>query len=169
MNIVIAALSAFSLFAALIFPQTAKVLPEDLRRLTGARWAGMLTYTDYGSNKRVSIPSTLTVKEATESAGDASAWVFAYEYPDEPKANSLRTVTLGEGGTVLDGEKVIERTRLEGGALRVVTERAGSDDDRKALFRYTYLLGPASFQITKEVRPEGAAAFFERNRYSWTR
>ena len=166
MNIMIAALSACSLFAALILPQSAKVLPEDLRRLTGARWAGMLTYTDYGSNKRVSIPSTLTVKEAT---GDASSWVFEYEYPDEPKANGKQTVKLDEGGTRLDGETVVERTSLDGGLLRIVTERRGTDNDKPALFRYTYLIGPSSFSVKKEARYDGASEFFERNVYSWSR
>jgi hypothetical protein len=166
MNILVAALSAFSLFAALTPAQSAKVLPEDLRRLTGARWAGTLTYTDYGSNKRVSIPSTLTVTEAT---GDASSWVFEYAYPDEPKANGKQTVKLDEGGTRLDGETVVERTSLDDGLLRIVTERRGTDNDKPALFRYTYLIGASSFSVKKEVRYEGASEFFERNVYSWSR
>jgi hypothetical protein len=36
-------------------------------------------------------------------------------------------------------------------------------------FRYTYLIEASSFSIGKEVRPEGAAEFFARNRYSWKR
>ena len=169
MNIMIAALSACSLFAALILPQSAKVLPEDLRRLTGARWAGMLTYTDYGSNKRVSIPSTLTVKEATESAGDASVWVFEYEYPDEPKANGKQTLKLDVGGGLFDGETVVERTGLDGGGFRLVTVKRGRDNDKDALFRFTYTLDGSAFSVKKEVRPEGGAEFFERNRSSWKR
>jgi hypothetical protein len=166
MSVFLSVLLVAASFAGLAPAQAPAVRAEDLGQLTGDKWSGSLTYLDYGSGRRVSIRSTLVV---TPAAGDATSWVFAYEYPDEPKANSLQRVTLGEGGTILDGEKVVERARLEGGALRVVTERAGSDDGRKALFRYTYLFGAASFQITKEVRPEGAAAFFERNRYSWTR
>ncbi|HJU54258.1 MAG TPA: hypothetical protein VJ715_06795 [Pyrinomonadaceae bacterium] len=146
--------------------QAPTVRLEDLGQLTGEPWAGSLTYLDYRSNKKVSIPSNLTV---TRVPGEEMSWVFEYQYPDEPQANSKQTVTITEGGTVIDGEKVIERTALDGGALKLVTERTGSDNDRKALFRYTYLLGPSTFSIKKEVRPEGAAAFFERNEYSWKR
>ena len=166
MNVLTAALLAFSLFAGLALQQAPKLQPEDLRRLTGARWTGTLTYTDYRSNKRVSIPSNLTIKETT---GDASSWVFEYEYPDEPKANGKQTVRLGEGGTQLDGEKVVERTSLDGGGLKFVTEKRGTDNDKPALFRYTYHINASSFSVRKEVRHEGASEFFERNVYSWSR
>ena len=166
MNLLLAALLAFPLFAGLAPARTPRLHPEDLRRLTGARWTGTLTYTDYRSNKRISIPSNLFVKEAD---GDASAWVFEYEYPDEPKANGKQTLKLGEGGTVLDGETVVERTGLDGGALKFVTEKRGTDNDKSALFRYTYTISSSSFTVKKEVRYEGATEFFERNTYNWSR
>jgi len=148
------------------FGQAPRVGAEDLRRLTGARWTGTLAYLDYGSNKKVSIRCNLTV---TESPGERPSWVFEYEYPDEPKANSKDTVTLGDGGMTFDGERGVERTRLDDGTLRLVTQRSGKDNDRDALIRHTYLIGESGFSIKKEVRPEGAADFFERNRYSWKR
>src|SRR5690349_6018730 len=97
-------LSIFLLFVALLSVsraagQTPRVGAEDFRRLTGARWTGMLFYRDYSSGKEVSIRANLTV---AEPHGDGSSWVFEYEYPDEPKANSKETVTLGEGGTRID-------------------------------------------------------------------
>lgn len=166
MSIFVSILLVAASFAGLALPQAPAVRVEDLAQLTGAPWTGSLTYLDYRSNKKVSIASTLTV---TRVPDDELSWVFEYQYPDEPKANSKQTVTIGEGGAVIDGEKVVERTVLDGGALKVVTEQDGSDDDRKALFRYTYLFGPSSFSIKKEVRPEGSAEFFERNQYSWKR
>ena len=166
MRIFVYALLIASSFAGLAFPQTPKVQVEDLTRLTGAQWTGGLTYLDYSSNKKVSLPSNLTV---TRALGDEMSWVFEYQYPDEPKANSKRTLTLSKDGTVFDGETVIERASLDGGTLRIVTEQSGKDNDKDALFRYTYLLGPSSFSIKKEVRPVGAAEFFERNQYSWKR
>ncbi len=39
------------------------------------------------------------------------ALVFEYQYPDEPQANSKRTVTVSKDGTVFDGETVIERNQ----------------------------------------------------------
>jgi hypothetical protein len=153
-------------FAALFSPQAAKVSTEDLRSLTGARWTGTLTYLDYRSNKKVSIPSNLTV---TQAAGDETSWVFEYEYPDEPKANGKQTLKIEEGGAVFDGEKVVERTGLDGGGFRLVTVKRGRDNDKDALFRFTYTLDRSTFNIKKEVRPEGATEFFERNEYSWKR
>ena len=166
MRLFVYALLLASCFVAQASAQTPRVSAEDLRRLTGPSWKGTLTYLDYSSNKAVSIRSNLTV---TLAPGEETAWVFEYEYPDEPKANGKQIVKLGGGGANLDDEKVVERTMLDGGALRIVTERRGKDNDRDALFRYTYLIGASSFSIRKEVRAEGASAFFERNRYSWTR
>ena len=146
--------------------QAPKVSAEDLRRLAGARWTGTLTYLDYGSNKRVSIPSNLTV---TQAEGEGGAWVFDYEYPDEPKANGRRTLKISDDGAVFDGETVVERTSLDGGGFRLVTVKRGKDNEKEALFRFTYTLEGSAFTIKKEVRAEGAAEFFERNRYSWKR
>lgn len=127
---------------------------------------GTLVYLDYRSNKEVSIPSNLTV---TESEGDNLTWIFEYEYPKEPKANSKANVILTKDGARINDEVVVERQILDGGILRLVTERRGKDNDRDALFRYTYLIGESTFSIKKEVRPEGSTQFFERNRYSWKR
>jgi len=84
MKLFVFALLLASAFAARAAAQAPRVGAEDLRRLTGAKWTGTLTYLDYRSNKEVSIRSNLTV---TQAPGDDSAWVFEYEYPDEPKAN----------------------------------------------------------------------------------
>lgn len=78
-------------------------------------------------------------------------------------------MALGEGGKLFGDETVVGRAVLDDGTLRIVTERRGKDNDKDALFRYTYLIGASSFSIRKEVRPDGAAEFFERNRFSWER
>lgn len=117
------------------------------------------------SARKVSIPSQLVV---TQTAGDENAWAFEYIHPEEPKADGKRALALVRGGAVIDGEAVVERTSL-GGALRIVTEKRVRDNDRDALFRYTYTFADSSFTISEEVRPEGASEFFERNRYSWAR
>lgn len=160
----------FNLFLILsilpVVAQTPAVKPEDFRLLTGDRWTGTLVYLDYGSNKEVSILSNLTVNESKEKD---PTWIFEYEYPKEPNANSKETVKLSGNGTRINDEVVVKRERINNGVLRLVTERRGKDNDRDALFRYTYLIDESSFSITKEVRPEGSTTFFERNRYSWRR
>ena len=164
--LVVIGLLLASSFAGLAYAQAPKVSAEDLRGLTGGQWKGTLTYRDYGTGRQVSIPSDLIV---TQAAGDETSWVFEYVYPKEPKANGRQTVRLEEGGAVIDGERVVERTSLAGGALKVVTEKRGKDDGREAVFRHTYTFAASSFSVSKEVRHEGAAEFFERSRYSWHR
>jgi len=157
----------FALFSILpVFAQTPMVRPEDFRPLTGDRWTGTLVYLDYRTNKETSIPSQLTV---TEVNGDKLTWIFEYEYPDEPKANSNTMVKLTTDGTSIDDERVIARDTLDGGVLRLVTERRGKDNNVDALIRYQYLISKSSFSIKKEVQPEGSSKFFERNRYIWRR
>lgn len=161
--------SVLLIVAQLFAPAAAsapKVTGKDLRTLAGAQWTGTLTYLDYRSNKKVSIPSNLTV---TRSAEDNRSWVFDYKYPDEPKADGKETVTVSRDGRAINDEAVTERTKLAGGTLRIVTEKKGRDNDRNAVFRHTYLLNAKSFSIKKDVRYEGAGEFFERNQYSWTR
>lgn len=166
MNIFFSALLVVSPFLGLVFLKTPKVNTKDLQRLTRAQWAGTLTYSDYRTNKKVSIRSHLTV---TQSAEDKLSWVFEYQYPDEPEADGKETVTISKDGTIIRGETVVERTNLAGDAVRIVAEKRGQDNEKNALFRFTYLLGPESFSIRKEVRYEGTAEFFERNQYSWKR
>lgn len=166
MNIFITILLVASSLFGLTFAQQPKADKKDLQRLTGAQWRGTLTYLDYRTNKKVSIPSNLTV---TQSAEDKLSWVFEYQYPDEPKANSKDTVTISRDGKTIDGETVIERKNLAGNTTRIVTEKSGSDNDKSALFRFTYLLSARSFSIRKEVRYEGSTEFIERNQYSWQR
>lgn len=143
-----------------------KLSAADLQRLTGKPWAGTLTYLDYRTNKTVSIAANLVV---SQSDGDKRSWVFEYQYPDEPKANSKETVVISQDGRVINGERVVERVRLARDRLRIVTEKSDPDNDKKALFRFTYLISANSFSTKKEVRYEGTEAFIERNQYSWRR
>jgi len=155
--------SSFSGFAALESP---KIKATDLKRLTGAQWTGTLTYLDYSRNKKVSIPSKLIV---TQSNADRRTWVFEFQYPDEPQENSKQSISIGENGKTFGDEEVVERTALANRLLRIVTQKKGTDNDKAALFRFTYLIGDGSFSIKKEVRYEGSNDYFERNEYSWRR
>lgn len=166
MNFCLSLLLIVSSFFGLNYFASAKVKPADLKQLTGVQWKGTLTYLDYGRNRKVSIPSNLVV---TQSSADKRTWIFEYQYPDEPKANSKDNVTLSEDGRTFDGEEVVERTTLPGKTLKIVTTKSGTDNDKPALFRYTYLISAKSFYIRKEVRYEGASEYFERNEYSWRR
>ena len=163
------------LICLLIFASTAfgfvnlnrpKIKSGDFKLLTNGQWRGTLTYQDYRSNKKVSILSNLTVSESSE---DKSSWIFEYEYPDEPKANKKSIVKISKDGKTLDGEMIVERTKLPNETLKIVTTKNGTDNDKPAVFRYVYLINKKTFSIKKEVKYEGTDEFFERNEYSWNR
>ena len=160
-------IALFTVFSVVpILGQTPRLKPDDLVPLLGGPWMGTLTYRDYSSNKEVSIPSNLTV---TRSIEQNRTWIFEYEYPKEPKANSKESVVISEDGTSIDDEKLVARETLASGVLRLVTERRGKDNDENALIRHIYLISESRFLVTKEVRPENSTTFLERNRYSWRR
>src|ERR1044071_6200375 len=85
MNILALCFLIVSSLPGLISTDAPEVRTGDLQTLTGPQWTGTLTYLDYRTNKRVSIPSNLSVRQSTE---DKLSWVFGYQYPDEPKANN---------------------------------------------------------------------------------
>ena len=154
------------------------VRPADLDRLVGSPWHGTLSYLDYQSNSKATISSTLEVVQQPglaqvgndfADAGVAPGWQFRIGYPDEPKMDSAQVVRIEDGGRRLSGEKVLSRSERGDGVICLVTEERGRDDDRPADFRFTYNIAARAFSIRKEVRPDGAAEFFERNCYRWTR
>jgi hypothetical protein len=150
-----------SVFGA--FGQAASVSADDLKPLAGA-WTGTLTYLGYGSGKKTSIRSDVKV-----TGDEPGAWTFEYIYPDEPKANGKSVVKLSSDGRTFNDQEVAEAKKLPDGTIRIVTTKPGTDNNRPALFRYTYIVGKSAFSISKEVRLEGSETFFERNTYSWTR
>lgn len=152
--------------AVTAFAQTAKLSAKDLEPLEGKPWTGILTYLDYQSKKPTSIKSNLAISRSTV---DQLTWTFDMQYPLEPKANKKDEVKLSSDGGTFDGERVVERTKLPDGVLRIVTTKPGKDDDRSATFRHTYLINKTAFSIRKDVRFDGEKEFFERNTYSWTR
>ncbi len=166
MKIIICLLLITSSIFGFVNLKTPKIKSSDFKLLTAGQWKGKLTYQDYRSNKKVSILSNLTVTESNENK---LSWIFEYEYPDEPKANKKSIVKISKDGKTFDEETVVERINLPNKTLRIVTTNNGTDNDKPAVFRHTYLLSKQSFSIKKEVKYEGTNEFFERNEYSWIR
>lgn len=166
MNLFISTLLLTSAVFGGALPGSPTIKGTDLQQLTGRQWVGTLTYLDYGRNKKVSIPVTLDV---TRSTKDNLTWTFTMRYPDEPKANNPDEVAISKDGRTLDGETVVERMSLPAETVKIVTEKSGTDNDKPALFRFTYTISLRSFSIRKEVRYEGTSEFFERNEYQWKR
>lgn len=159
-------LIVLTLVSALAVFSQDSVVAADLKQLEGAKWVGELTYLDYSSNKRTTIKSNVTISRSTDKE---SIWIFDFEYPLEPKANSKKDVKLATDGREFDGETVSERKKLADGTLRIVTTSRGKDNGRDATYIKTYSIGIKSFSVKKEVRIDGSSEIFERNTYSWTR
>jgi len=84
--------------------------------------------------------------------------------------NGSSEAALSEEGKKFNGGTIVETRRTTNrGMLLVVTTKPGSDNDRKALFRYSYMIGRNYFAIKKEVQLEGSQEWFTRNEYSWSR
>ena len=94
-------------------------------------------------------------------------WLWSYGYDDEPHANAKDGLRLSSDGKSLGEEKVISRTRLHKGIIRIVTTMMGKDDGRDAQFRFTYLFNKDSFERKKEVKLNGADDYFVRHVYRW--
>jgi hypothetical protein len=166
MKIIILLLVITSSIFGFVSLKSPKIKLKDLNSLAGEKWKGQLSYLDYRSNKNVVISSNLTV---TQSSEDKLLWIFEYEYPDEPKANKKSVVKLSPDGKIFDDAAVTERLTLPNNTLKIITIENGMDNDKKSVFRHTYLINKQSFSIRKEVKYEGTSEFFNRNEYSWTR
>jgi hypothetical protein len=119
----------------------------------------------------IALAVTTSAQTAKVSASDlkpleGKQWIGSLTYLDYSSNNDVK---LSADGRIFDGESVVERTKLPGGVLKIVTTKPGKDNNRDATFRHTYLIGKAAFSIKKEVRIDGTSEFFERNTYSWTR
>lgn len=136
----------------------------DLKVLKG-KWEGMLTYLDYSSAKRVSIPVTLQVKNP---ADNQQTWYFHFSYPNEPGANSTDTAVIDRNGEWFNGQQVTDREKTGKGALLLVTRSAAGADEGKT-FRYTYTISRDNFIIRKEEKGLNDSAYFERNKYVFSR
>lgn len=138
----------------------------DLEALSSKLWRGELKYLDYRKNVWTTIPSNLRISRSEQ---DPQTWLWSYGYDNEPHANAKDGMRLSSDGKNLGEEKVISRTRLHKGVIRIVTILAGKDDGRDAEFRFTYLFDKDSFERKKEVRLVGSEDYFVRHIYSWKR
>jgi hypothetical protein len=149
--------------ALLLLQNTANLKLNDLDLLLGKKWTGTLTYLDYGTGKPEVIPTELVVSRSAKGPG---VYNFATAYPKEPSHNGTDEVVISKDGTVLDGENVKLREVLADGTLKIVAQTEGTDNNKKATYRITYLLGKSFYKRKKEVCYVGETAYFTRNELS---
>ena len=151
------------LYSSSIYSQT-QITPEDLKMIFGS-WEGSITYLDYQTNK----PFTMAANLIVEKGIDENSLVLNNIYPNEPKANSKDKIKVTKNGTLLNKHIVTKREELENGQIQIQTQHNGKDDNKKALIRYTYVIGKNLFLIRKEVRFEEVDEWIKRSEFSYKR
>jgi hypothetical protein len=142
-----------------------KIAITDFRTVEG-KWKGTLTYLDYTSHQSVTIPANTLVEIVSDSSFDQ----YVY-YTEEPDKNKKSRYVIKDNGRLLEEKRLTERYLLPDGQLKMVLESKGPDgnDHRPATFRHIMLLSANRFSITKLVRFDGEAEFFQRHQYSFSR
>jgi hypothetical protein len=142
----------------------AKITSEDLNVVIG-NWEGSITYLDYQTNKPFTMPANLIVTQ-----GKSENILFLKNiYPNEPKANRSDKIKISKNGMLLNKNAVISRKELENGHIQIKTEHEAKDENKKALLRYTYIMGDNFFLIRKEVQFEDAGDWLKRSEFSYHR
>lgn len=136
---------------------------SDINVLNDTKWQGSLMYLDYGSGKETTL---LTKMQLTVKGNKIH---FSTQYNNEPKANSKGTIRLKKGGTYFGKEKVIEKSKLKDGILRIVTMFDGYDNNKEAIIYKTYLFNENIYSVTKEIELKDSKEKFIRNKYSYTK
>ncbi len=148
------------------FAQTAKVSSKELQPLVG-NWKGSLTYLDYSSGKPYTMPADIDIRQEKKS----NLLFLSNLYPDEPKANSMDTLTISHNGQMINNATVRLNRKLKNGNREIVTEIAGFDgnDNKQATIRTTYTFGKGIFTNIKEVQFADQDVWIKRHEYSYTR
>lgn len=137
---------------------------SDFRQMNG-NWKGQLTYLDYTSNKQV----TMEANTLFEMVSDSSFDQFIY-YSAEPHKNADSRYTIRENGQVLNDMKLVKR-KTGTGKLLLIFEYRGPDgnDNRMATMQRVMELIGNELTVTKMVKYDGEANYFQRHQYRFTR
>ncbi|NNJ52803.1 MAG: hypothetical protein HKP17_06505 [Ignavibacteriaceae bacterium] len=135
---------------------------SDFKPLIGS-WSGTLTYLNYSDGTPFSMPVELRIVQTEET----NNFTLYFTFPDEPEANSAETVSISDGGTMLNGEPVISKQLLEDGNLEIVTESMGADANEPATIRQTYIIGAEVFVTRKDVLFEDQEEWLNRNEFNF--
>ncbi|PZU85414.1 MAG: hypothetical protein DI529_10035 [Chryseobacterium sp.] len=137
-------------------------LINDFIKVEG-NWTGQLTYLDYSSGKPYTMSADLEIKRIPNT----NEFLFVHTYPKEKSANKTDTITISKDGQYIGKEKLVSRTKLHKGDMRIITEKEGKDgnDGKKATIRQTYILGNTSFSTQKDVLFSGETTWIKRHEY----
>ena len=145
------------------YPQNS-ISPDDLNTISG-EWNGTLTYVDYGTNKPFKMPANASVVPGKNKYQIQ----LLINYPKEPNANSKEKIKISKDGLQLNKTPVKSREALANDEVKIITEYYGKDNNKKALIRNVYILGPARFITRKEVKFDESGDWLMRNEYNFVR
>ena len=152
---------------ALLAPSHAQdgpvVRSADFAPVVGDDWVGSLTYLDYSSGERTSIP----VKAQVKIVDDATI-LYRIQYPGEEQYNAQAPLRIKKKGREFDGQRVTHRLSNKR-RLKIITQGTGTDDNKPADIQIVYEIRPDTFSIKKNVRFDGVDEFFNRNVYRFER
>lgn len=135
---------------------------RDLEGLPGY-WTGQLTYTDYSDDKK---QVSLSTKLEIINKKDSLQLNYTYTEPNGKTVTEKGDIRIYEDGKQLaydGGEFDIVAVRRFGDRLTIIGERDGTDNNKEATIRETFIIGPGIFNIVKEVKYENAEKFLVRN------
>lgn len=140
------------------------ILPEDLNVISG-EWKGTLTYLDYSTNKAFKMPANVTVEEGKNEY----QVLILINYTEEPNANSKEKIKISKDGLQVNKTAVKSRQILASKEVQITTEYLGKDNNKNALIRNVYILGPERFITRKEVKFDESGDWLMRNEYNFVR
>ena len=153
-------MTILSVLAAVCF---ATISPSKTFKKMNGEWAGQLIYRDYSSEKMISIPANILIRQINDST-----WIFEYGYPNEPHANNSDTALLSNAGQTWN-KFPINSIRKVKTAHIIITEGNIDDDGITKFFRYTYKVNKNMLTIQKEEKSRENDNYFIRNTYQLTR
>lgn len=147
-----------------------KLKGDELQILKG-KWAGKLTYLNYGDDKTlVDIPCAF---EAVKKGKKVATKVVYDELDKNGNPMMAKNIfDIKKRGKLLqlNGKWNIVKVEKTGNELLIVGERSGTDNHRNADFRLTVRIQEGeTASWKKEVRYEGTNEFFMRNVFNFKR
>ena len=137
---------------------------DDFRMLEGKGWDGSLSYLNYGSDERSTIPVKLEI-----TILDDQTMQYAIQYPGEEQYNAKESLKISNDGTLIDGYIITARALEPDGTLVLTAQGRGRDDGRTADIQMVYFISENAFRIRKNVRFHQDETFFNRNEYNFSR
>ena len=159
MLLLIFSLSSFSLI------KSPTIQPAELNKLEGT-WNGTLAYKDYSSNNLVVIPVKI-IGLHKENNQKNRTWVLKFSFSKEPDVHYNIEYKINKTGTKISKATLAEKKISADGTLYLVTEERGKDgnDNKPCIIRHIIQLNDQSLIITKMVKFDNEAEYFQRNEY----